>query len=289
MATLRDLKRRITSVKNTETITRAMQMVAAAKFRRAQETLFKARPYSETIKKLTMEMCGSISIDDHPFLVPSEEQKSVGVLVITSDKGLCSSFNNNIILSVEKDIRGLKRKAGEISFITVGRKGYDYFFKQDVHIINKYFEEKGQTDKDVSRKIAKEVIKSFMDEKVNEIRLYYTTFKSVARHETTRQKLLPIDPGEFGTEAEPRDSIFEPNKNQILDNILPKYIESQIFKALLESHASEQAARMTAMDVATTNCREVISDLSLVYNKARQAAITTEILDIVGGAEALKK
>jgi len=289
MATLRDLQRRITSVQNTETITKAMQMVAAAKFRRAQETLFKARPYSETIKKLTMETCSGVSSDDHPLLVSPGEQQSVGVLLITSDKGLCSSFNNNIIFAAKKDINSLKHKAEKIAFITVGKKGYDYFIKQDVQIINKYFGKKGQTDKDLSVIIAQQVIALFIAGTVNEFRLYYTSFKSVARHETITEKLLPVDPAEFGSEEASRDSIFEPTQNEILNKLLPKYIESQIFKALLESHTSEQAARMTSMDVATTNCKEVVSELSLTYNKARQAAITTEILDIVSGAEALKK
>lgn len=290
MATLRELRRRIASVKSTETITRAMRMVAAAKLRRAEEELVRARPYSDKILALAMELCSGLSKDAHPFITTPEEHRGTGVIVVTSDKGLCSSFNNNIILGVARDIAQFKRKTDNVALIAIGRKGYDYFLKQGAQITNKYFEERGRGDKEIAAAVAREATQKFVEGSVSEFYLYYTIFKGVARQEIKRELLLPIDPTDaVSEEAAPSDVIFEPSQNDILERILPKYIESKILRALLESHTSEHAARMTAMDVASSNCKEVIAELSLIYNKERQAAITNEILDIVGGAEALKK
>ncbi|MFH0811436.1 MAG: ATP synthase F1 subunit gamma [Pseudomonadota bacterium] len=290
MATLRDIRRRIASVKNTQTITKAMQMVSAAKLRRAQESILKARPYAEKIKALVMELCRGMSPEDHPLFTTGGEKKRIGNIIITADKGLCGSFNNNIIFRVEKDIEKIKSSADHISLITVGKKGHDYFLKRRFEIKKKYAEERDRTNYELAVEVAKEGRDYFLSGEWNEIHLYYAAFKTVARYEITKEALLPIPTIEQASGAEtPKDYLFEPNQKEILNKLLPKYLEVQILKAILESQTSEHAARMTAMDTASTNCKELIADMTLVYNKARQSAITKELLDIVGGAEALKK
>ena len=290
MATLRDIRRRIASVKNTQTITKAMQMVSAAKLRRAQESILKARPYAESIKLLVMELCQGMSAEDHPFFLGAGEKKRLGVIVITADKGLCGSFNNNIIFRAERDIEKFGDTVVDSSFITVGKKGYEYFSKRKFGIKKRYVEERERTNYELAAEVAREARDLFLSGEWNEVSLYYTAFRSVVRYEITRDVLLPIPTAENVSEKEaPRDYIFEPNQKEILNRLLPTYLEIQILKAMLESQTSEYAARMTAMDTASNNCKEIIADLTLVYNKARQAAITKELLDIVGGAEALKK
>jgi len=290
MATLRDIKRRIGSVKNTQTITKAMQMVSAAKLRRAQENIEKARPYAEKIRALVMELCKGMTPEDHAFFVEPGEKKRILTIVITSDKGLCGSFNNNIMFRVEKDIQKIRGGAEKAGLMTVGKKGHGYFSKKGFEIIKTYGEDQEITNHQLAVSAANEGKKAFLSGEWNEIHLYFTAFKSVARHEITREVLLPIPTAHNGAEAAtPKDYIFEPDQKEILNRLLPKFLEIQLLKAILESETSEQAARMTAMDTASSNCKELITDLTLIYNKARQAAITEELLDIVGGAEALKK
>ena len=289
MATLRDIKRRIASVKNTQTITKAMQMVSAAKLRRAQESILKARPYAEKVRVLVMEMCKGMTPEDHPFFIEPGEKRRALIIVVTSDRGLCGSFNNNIIFRVQRDINQIKSSVEKVGLITVGKKGYDYFSKRNFEITKRYVEEE-RTNYELAVETANEGKALFISGEWNEIHLYYTAFKSVVRHEITREALLPIPTTDYDSETGIiKDYIFEPNQKEILNRLLPKYLEIQILKAVLESQTSEYAARMTAMDTASNNCKELIANLTLIYNKARQAAITTELLDIVGGAEALKK
>ena len=290
MATLRTIRRRIASVKNTQTITKAMQMVSAAKLRKAQEKALKARPFAEAIKHLVLEMCKGMAPEDHPFFVSSEAKKRLGIILVTGDKGLCGSFNNNIIFRVVRDLKKSQEGLEKVSFLTVGKKGGDFFSKKNFEMKKKYLEDRERTNYELAAEIAREAKKYFLAGEWNEVRLYYSAFKSVVRHEITQETILPIPTTPAGIEAgAPKDYIIEPSQKEILDQLLPKYLESQILKAILESQTSEYAARMTAMDTASNNCREVITDLALIYNKARQAAITKELLDIVGGAEALKK
>ena len=290
MATLRTIRRRIASVKNTQTITKAMQMVSAAKLRKAQEKVLKARPFADAAKRLVLEMCKGMIPEDHPFFVSSEEKKRLGIILVTGDKGLCGSFNNNIIFRVQRDLKKSQENLGKVSFLTVGKKGGDFFSKKNFEIKKKYIEDRERTNYELAAEITREAKKYFLTGEWNEVHLYYSAFKSVVRHEITQETILPIPTTPAGIEAgAPKDYIIEPSQKEILDQLLPKYLESQILKAILESQTSEYAARMTAMDTASNNCREVITDLALIYNKARQAAITKELLDIVGGAEALKK
>ena len=290
MATLRTIRRRIASVKNTQTITKAMQMVSAAKLRKAQEKALKARPFAEAIKYLVLEMCKGMTPEDHPFFASGEEKKRMGIILVTSDKGLCGSFNNNIIFKVERDLKKSQEGLEGASFITVGKKGGDFFSKKNFEIKKKYIEDRERTHYELASEITKEAKNYFLTGEWNEVHLYYSAFKSAIKYEITQETILPIPTVRAGAEAEPpRDYIFEPNQKEILDQLLPKFLEIRILKAILESQTSEYAARMTAMDTASNNCRELIAELTLIYNKARQAAITKELLDIVGGAEALKK
>lgn len=290
MATLRDIRRRIGSVKNTQTITKAMQMVSAAKLRRAQESITKARPYAEKIKVLVTQLCGGMSTEDHAFFVEPGESKRILTIAITGDKGLCGSFNNNLIFRVEKDLKKISGSIEKAGLIAVGKKGYSYFSKKGFEIIQKYLEDREITNYELASRVANEAKRVFLSGEWNEIHLCFTAFISVARHEITREILLPIRTAQNEAKAETQnDYVFEPDQREILNRLLPKFLEVQIFKAILESQTSEHAARMTAMDTASSNCKELITDLTLIYNKARQAAITKELLDIVGGAEALKK
>ena len=290
MATLRDIRRRIGSVKNTQTITKAMQMVSAAKLRRAQEAIEKARPYAETIKSLVMELCKGMSPEDHPYFASPGENKKIGIIVVAGDKGLCGAFNNNLLFRVARDIKNIENTAEKISLITIGKKGYDYFSKRETEIRKRYVDDRERSNYETAVAVAADGKEAFAAGEINELHIYYSAFKNVATYNITKEVLLPIPTTEEAAEGESSaDYIFEPSQKEILNKLLPTYVEVQILKAILESQTSEQAARMTAMDTATNNCKELITDLTLIYNKARQAAITKEILDIVGGAEALKK
>lgn len=252
----------------------------------------KARPYAEKTRELIGELCQGMTAENHPFFRHAEGIKNLGIIVVTSDKGLCGSFNNNIIFRAHRNINTLlkEKEYNSISLITVGKKARDYFSKRGVSIARKYAEERERTPHEVAADITGQVRALFLSGEWTEVHIYYSAFRSVSRYEITQEALLPIPTAPAG-EKEPHkhDYIFEPNQVDILSRLLPKYLEVRILKALLESEASEHAARMTAMDTASNNCRELISVLTLVYNKARQAAITKELLDIVGGTEALKK
>lgn len=271
-------------------------MVSAAKLRRAQERVEKARPYAEKTRELVMEMCQGMTDEDHPFFRRTGQPKRVGIIIITSDKGLAGSFNNNVIFRVDRDITTLRRQeeVSHVSLITVGKKGRDFFSKRKVEITGKYVEQRERGLHELAAEIANEAKNLFLSGEWTEVQIYYTAFLSVAKYAVTQETLLPVptikteqdSPAARGVQ---RNYIFEPGQKEILNRLLPKFVEVQILKALLESETSEHAARMTAMDTASNNCKELIAVLTLVYNKARQAAITKELLDIVGGAEALKK
>ena len=289
MATLKDIQRRIASVKNTQTITKAMQMVSAAKLRRSQENTEKARPYAQKTRELVMEMGQGMSPEDHPFFAVSDEAPRLGAVVITSDKGLCGSFNNNIIFHAVRDLQKLEKQGIEsVQIVTVGKKARDYFSKRNYDIAQAYKEET-RTWHEVAVEIAGIAKERFLSGEWTEVRIYYSGFQRVGKYDLIEETLLPIPTMEEEGGGEGKNYIFEPSQKEILNKLLPTFLEVQIFKALLESETSEQAARMTAMDTASNNCKDLITDLTLVYNKARQATITKELLDIVGGAEALKK
>ncbi|MEN6351484.1 MAG: ATP synthase F1 subunit gamma [Syntrophomonas sp.] len=288
-AGVREFKRRIRSVTSTQQITKAMKMVAAAKLRRAQEAAESSRPYNETLQG-TLARLAAVSFDvRHPLLVKREDVRKVGYIVVTADRGLCGGYNTNIIRTANQAIADDERKI-EHGIIAVGRKARDFYRKRtglDAEFIN-LGDKISYAD---AREIAQYVINAYENEELDEVYLVYAKFINVLRQVPTVTKILPLEPPSEaeGKEGHQVDYIYEPSAEDILLALLPRYIGSQIYNSMLEGKASEHGARMTAMGSATENAGEIINNLTLVMNKVRQAAITDEILDIVGGAEALKK
>lgn len=287
MATLRDIRRRISSVKNTQTITRAMQMVAAAKLRRAQDRALKARPYAERIGEVLSSLALRTREEAHPLL-ERREVKGVRLIVITAERGLCGAFNNNVFSMAEGIVKENYDRSLETSLVSVGIKGRDYFRRRKHEVHREHIDVLGELRYDLASEVGGDVIEAYRDKVIDEVRVVYTRFVSMMRQQVVVETLLPIEPMEVASGESVIEYICEPDEERILKEILPRYVEVQIFKALLESVASEHAARMTAMEAATKNAGELIDSLTLVYNKARQAAITKEMLDIVGGSEALR-
>jgi F-type H+-transporting ATPase subunit gamma len=288
MATLRDIKRRIKAVQSTSKITKAMKMVAAAKFRRAQQRMFELRPYADRMREGLTRLAGDLEADIHPLLAV-RPRKNVEVLVITSDRGLCGAFNTNIVKAGSKHIADLKSDGFNVSISAVGRKAKDFLKRRNIALRNSWTGISGRISYANAQEIAADIIEAYINETVDEVIVIYNEFKSVIAQRVVIERLLPLAPIETAEETLPvYNIIYEPSKQEIFTSLVPKNVEIQIFRALLESQASEEAARMTAMENATKSANEMISKLSLQYNKARQASITKELMDIVGGVEAMK-
>jgi F-type H+-transporting ATPase subunit gamma len=283
MASLRDLRRRIKSVKSTQQITKAMKAVSAAKMRRAQEQVLAARPYSRRIREVLGRVAGASGGVKHPLLAV-REPKQVAYILITADRGLCGGFNGNLIRKTNQEMRGLT--AG-LSIVTVGRKGRDFFRRRRYQIDQQYVGLGENIKYNTARDIAGFVIDKYTGAEYDEVYLVYSQFVNVLVQRPTVEKLLPVEPP-AGEDAGAVNYIFEPSPEAVMAELLPKYVENAIFHALLESKAGEHSARMTAMDSATKNAAEMIDRLTLSLNRARQAAITKEISEIVGGAAALE-
>jgi F-type H+-transporting ATPase subunit gamma len=288
MPSLRDIKRKITSVKKTQQITKAMKMVAAAKLRRAQDRVIAARPYSRKMLAVIANLAGRVERAQHPLLA-KREPKKVKLVVLTSDRGLCGAYNTNILRKAVEAVRQFTSEGKEVRVNVVGRKGRDFFRKRSQYSLGKVWSDLGMIDYDKAAAVGKNIVERFIAGETDEVYLLYNEFKSVIQQKVTLEKLLPVEPP---AEADPFmaavDYLYEPSAEAILGSILPKHIEVQVYRSMLESQASEMGARMTAMDSATRNARDMIDRLTLKYNKQRQAAITKEISEIVGGAEALK-
>jgi len=288
MPSLRDIKRKITSVKKTQQITKAMKMVAAAKLRRAQDRVISARPYSRKMLAVIANLAGRVDRAQHPLLA-KREPKKVKLMVLTSDRGLCGAYNTNILRKAVEAVRQFKAEGKEVSVNVVGRKGRDFFRKRSAYTLGKVWSELGMIDYDKAADVGKHIVERFTAGEADEIYLLYNEFKSVMQQNVTLEKLLPVEPP---ADADPFmaavDYLYEPTPEAILNSILPKHIEVQLYRSMLESQASEMGARMTAMDSATRNAKDMIERLTLKFNKQRQAAITKEISEIVGGAEAQK-
>ncbi|PKL52194.1 MAG: ATP synthase F1 subunit gamma [Nitrospira bacterium HGW-Nitrospira-1] len=288
MATLRDIKRRIKAVQSTSKITKAMKMVSAAKFRKAQQRMFELRPYADRMANILSSLAGGAEGEIHPLLAV-RPRKNIEVLVITSDRGLCGAFNTNILKAGVKHIAGLKKEGFDVAISCVGRKAGDYFKRRNVELKKAWTGISGKISYANAREIAAEIIEKYTDESVDEVILVYNEFKSAIAQKVVIARLLPLTPLEASEEALPvYNFIYEPTKQEIFSRLVPKNVEIQIFRALIESQASEEAARMAAMENATKSANDMISSLTLQYNKARQATITKELMDIVGGVEALK-
>jgi F-type H+-transporting ATPase subunit gamma len=285
MATLRDIQRRIRSVQSTQKITRAMKLVAAAKLRRAQERILAARPYATKMSELLGNLVSGSEKAVHPLLEQREGPRRQ-IVVITADKGLAGAFNSNILRRAMELIR--ESSAADLTLVVVGRKARDFYRRRPYTIKRDMV---GFWDR-LAYSHACELADFFMQEylvgEVDEVWLLYNEFRSVALQRPVRVQLLPIPRAESGT-AETVDYIYEPGPEKILDDLLPRHVRMQVYRALMESLAGEYGARMTAMEAATTNAKEMIEVLTIQYNKARQEKITKELLDIVGGAEALKQ
>lgn len=288
MATLRDIKRRIKAVQSTSKITKAMKMVSAAKFRKAQQRMFELRPYAERMSGVLSRMAVDLDAETHPLLAV-RVRRNIEVLVITSDRGLCGAFNTNIQKAAAHHIAHLRAEGFNVTISCVGRKAKDYLKRRNIDIRNSWTGISGRLSYANAQEIAADVIESYVNETVDEVVMIYNEFKSVIAQKVVIARLLPLAPIEAAKDALPVfDIVYEPSKAEIFSSLIPKNVEIQIFRALLESQASEEAARMTAMENATKSANEMISKLSLQYNKARQASITKELMDIVGGVEALK-
>ncbi|HZE21281.1 MAG TPA: ATP synthase F1 subunit gamma [Desulfobaccales bacterium] len=290
MATLRDIRRKIGAVKKTQQITKAMNMVAAAKLRGAQQRMEGFRPYASAFTMMLGNMAGRVEPEIHPFFQQAAPVERVGLVLMTADRGLCGSFNVNLINTAVKFIREKEAQGLEVSLICVGRKGRDFFRRRKREMLAQYVDVWNKFDFSNAVTVAREIMSVFLSEGAQEFHLIHSNFINMAIQRPQLVQLLPIQPGEAAEEeaAGGTEYIFEPPMEQFLGYLLPKYINVQVYHGFLENSASEHAARMTAMDNAQSNCKEMINNLTLVMNKARQAAITKELMDIVGGAEALK-
>jgi F-type H+-transporting ATPase subunit gamma len=287
MPSLKAIRRRIGSVRNTQQITRAMKMVAAAKLRRAQETILKGRPYALRLLHTISSLAQRVESDAHPLLKDHEGAR-VLLVVITSDRGLCGAFNANIIRTTEQFLQTQKDKYESISLALIGRKSYDYFKRRDypiAHIFPEVFQNLGM---EVAREIGRTLVAEFIDETFDEVHLVYNEFKSTISQRVVVEKLMPFSPLELEDEqTETIEYIYEPDRDSLLTHLLPMHVDTQVHRTLRESYAAEMGARMTAMEAATNNAKEMIAYLTLQFNRARQAAITKELMEIIGGAEAL--
>jgi F-type H+-transporting ATPase subunit gamma len=289
MANLRAIRKRIGSVKSTQQITKAMKMVSAAKLKRAQDAIVAARPYAGKMREVVQAVAGRAGQDAHPLL-SSRERKKVALLVVTSDRGLCGGFNSNLLRAANRFLRENGGGVEEIVLVGVGRKSRDFFRRRQVPMRKEYLNVLGTLSYGHAEQVANDLIGGFLEEEFDEVIIAFNEFRSAISQVVRMEKLFPVAFGQAGESAaaDGIDYLYEPSQKEILATLLPKYVEAQIFRVLLESVAGEHGARMTAMDSATNNAVEMISRLTLQMNRARQAAITKELMEIIGGAEALK-
>jgi len=293
MATLRDIKNRIKGVKSTQQITKAMKMVAAAKLRRAQDAIINARPYAKKISEMLSNLVTDDDILTNPLIAPRESVNNVAIVVITADRGLCGAFNTNIIREANRFINDEIKEAGiNYQLFCIGKKGSDYFGKRNNYNVAKIFPDVFTSLNYTSaQKVSDELVSGYIRGDFDRVVLIFNEFKSMIQQKIVVEQFLPIPIKKSESEDSSFESnyIYEPDQKSIFNYLIPKHLRGQMWRVLLESNAAEFASRMTAMDNATTNAKELIRTLNLTYNKARQAAITKEILEIVSGANALKQ
>ena len=283
MANLKDIRDRIKSVKSIQQVTKAMKLVAAAKMRKAQERMEQARPYEENLANMISSLISNIDESSSP-LFQSKKSKRELLIVVTSDRGMAGAFNANIIRKAEERVMFLGKENIDLFFI--GKKGSDHFNSRGYDIVDSYNDFWNDLNFNDAMKFSSDVINKFLENDIGKVNVVYNWFRNVAVQEARFENFLPIA-FEKKSNFSNDDQLFEPSKKMIVKSLIPRHLNFQIWKYLLESYASEQAARMVAMDNATENGQELIKDLTLDFNKARQAAITKEMLEIVGGAEAL--
>ena len=290
MANLKEIRLRITSVNSTMQITSAMKMVSAAKLKRAQDAITRMRPYAEKMQEILGNVSASLDASESPLGV-QREVKNVLLVAITSNRGLCGGFNNNVLKEVRQQLRG-PLQGKNVSILSLGKKAFDVFKKTSNHTTEGFTETPyavfDSLTFDHASKIAEGIMAQFKLGKYDQVVLVYNKFKNAASQQLVAEQYLPVISQNVKPGTSQADYIFEPQKEQILEELIPRTLKVQLYKALLDSNAAEHGARMTAMHKATDNAGELVKELKLNYNKARQAAITGEILEIVAGAEALK-
>ena len=284
MASLKDIRDRIKSVKSIQKVTSAMKMVAAAKVRRAQEKMEQARPYTHALEEVIHHLLPDID-RDMLDLLEVRDIKRKAYVVVSSDRGLAGAFNTNIIKIAEQEIDQFGKE--NVDLFCIGKKSRDYFKRRDYNIIESHIEFWNDLDYDSAMMIGRSIVNHFTSCKVDEIHVIYNYFLNLAHQEIKSEVLLPLVYDKQDKEI--KDRLYEPSKEKLVSSLVPRHLNIQVWKYLVESYASEQAARMMAMENATTNAKDMIKSLTLEFNKARQAAITTEMLEIVSGAEALKE
>ncbi|RMG27865.1 MAG: ATP synthase F1 subunit gamma [Bacteroidetes bacterium] len=299
MANLKDIRNRIKSVKSTQQVTKAMKMVAAAKLKRAQDRIIQLRPYAAKLREIIGNVTSVLSAEDIPSdLVKPREIKNVLIVLVTSNRGLCGPFNTNIIKEAAQfaDNTYAREKAqGRLHFLCIGRKGHEYFKKRGYQVLGENRDVFTNLTFETVNQVIEEIFEGYRSGKFDKVHLVYNEFKNVMQQNRKVETFLPLAAEEMkanGEEAETKelksDYIFEPGREEILEELIPKALRLQVFRAVLESNAAEQGARMVAMDTATENANELLKELRISYNKARQAAITKEILEIASGANALE-
>ncbi len=295
MPNLKEVRIRIASVKSTQQITSAMKMVAASKLRRAQNAIIQMRPFAAKLKEILQNLSASLDAgDDASVFSEQRVPKKVLLISISSNRGLCGAFNANVIKLTNKLIEenyADQYQSGDLSLITIGKKVSEYFGKRKFNVLASHDEVFDDITFENISPIAEKMMQSFVDREFDKIEIIYNQFKNAATQNLVVEQFLPVEPVELEegeTQNAKADYIFQPSKEEIIQDLIPKSLKVQFYKAILDSYASEHGARMTAMHLATDNAQELLKTLNLAYNKARQAAITNEILEIVGGAEALK-
>lgn len=293
MATLKDIRTRISSIKSTQQVTKAMKMVSAAKLRRAQDAAIQARPYAAKLKEMLGSLSARVDTSLNPLLSAREDVKSLLVVLITSDRGLCGAFNANIIKLASRIVTeeyGDLYRDGKVELLCAGTKGHDYFRKRGFSIDKAYPGVFQNLHFSVAKEIAEYASDRYLKGEVDKVVVVYNEFKSVLAPTLKGEVLLPISPEheEETGKGSGSDYIYEPSPESIIDVLVPKHLNTQLWGMMLESNAAEHAARMTAMDLATENAKELLRVLNISYNRARQAAITTELSEIVAGADALR-
>lgn len=283
MANLKSLQERIKSVSSIQQVTKAMKMVAAAKVKKAQDKMEISRPYSKNTQDMICRILPQVS-NDNIALVGKRKVSKTALIIITSDRGFAGSFNSSVIRLAEKEIERLGKD--KVQLFCLGKKSSEYFSKRNYNVVQSFYDFWKDMTFDTASDIAETFIAAFKNHEVDEVNVIYNRFKTLASQDLMMEKVLPID---FTEDYNPKDYNYdyEPNKENIVKSLLPKHLKVQMWQQMLESYSSEEAARMIAMDNATENAKEIIKELKLEFNKARQAAITTEMLEIVGGAEAL--
>jgi len=299
MAALRDIKRKIDAVKKTSQITRAMNMVAAAKLRVAQQNMERFHPYALKFREVIGRLASGVESDGtYELMTPREEVKKIELVLLTADRGLCGSFNNNLITTGQRFLNEKASGGFETSLSAIGRKGADFFRRRQYNVRARHIGLLNKPSYDEAFALGRELIELFENRECDEVYVVYSRFEGMVKQIPTLIKLLPIEPEVVEAEAEAESEevarggkleyLFEPSLQSLLNDLLPNSVYIQILECFYQTAVSEHAARMAAMDNATSNCKELVRSLTLTYNKARQAAITAELMDIVGGAEALK-